>query len=221
MRYKVTLEGDVKAVKSLEKQILFAAKQAVIGVAQESGAAAIEAIKDTFKVRGDWYQPNRKFGVHVRFKKSDRNDLTARVESAADWLIDHETGDDRVTRKHDGRLTVPHVAREGGYGSLGKVPSALKARKILPNASRLDTRRQVRARGKKRPKFEASDFFINKEGTALFERSKDGLELYYTLSKSSAIKKQSVITEPTIRTVRERFGPILDDKLRQAIKTAK
>lgn len=225
MSVNVTVSGDVKAVISLEKQILFAAKQAVIGVAQESQGVVIDAIKRDFTVRGTWYEPSQRFGVHVRFSKS-RDDLSATVESGADWLVEHELGEDKTPDKHDGHLTVPHAARPSKYSV---VPTSMKARRILPNASLLGSGKLVltsarpsKSQGKRQPKFKETPFFLNKAGTAIYERLDNRrLLLVYTLTEQSHIRKDSTVVEPTIRTVELRVGPIFSEKLEAAIKTAK
>jgi hypothetical protein len=225
LRYTVKLSGDVGKVKSLVKQINFAAKQTVIAVAQEAQGVVIETITKTFHIRGTWYVPSQRFGIHVRFSK-DRSDLTARLETAADWLEEHETGEDKHPDKHDGHLTVPHAARPS-IESI--VPAANKARRILPNVSELATRRLLftsgrrsKSQGRRAPKFKEAPFFMNRAGTAIFERLPDRrLKLFYTLTNSSSIKKQSTVIEPTITVVQERFGPLFNDKLRVAFETAK
>lgn len=228
IRLTVKLEGDVKAVKSLAKQINFAAKQSVTAVAYEAQTAVIEAINANFKVRGTWYVPSQRYGIHVRFGKQ-RDDLSARVETAADWLEEHETGETRTPDKHNGHLTVPHEARVGGYGSSGLVPSYAKARRILPNVSELASRRLKFSaarpstnQGKRAPRFKDVPFFMNKAGTAIFERLPGRrLQLFYILTSSSKIEKRSTVVEPTIRVVIDRFGAVFNDKLRKAIETAK
>lgn len=225
LRLSVKLEGDVAAVKSLVKQIHFATKQTVIGVLQEAQPAVIAEINKDFVVRGTWYLPSQRFGIHIRWSK-DRNDFTGRLETAADWLLEHETGETKTPDRHQGHLTVPHAARPTIESV---VPTASKARRILPNVSELASRRLLfsaarpsTSKGKRSPRFRETPFFMNKAGTAIFERLPDKrLRLFYTLTTSSHIKKQSTVIEPTISVVQERFQPIFDNNLRFAIETAK
>lgn len=218
----VKLTGDVKVVANLDRAILRSAKQTVIAVTQESQVKVIERIKATFVVRGTWFLPSNRFGIHVRFSR-DKNDLSARLETPADWLEEHETSGTRTPDKHSGHLTIPQIgAARPTIGSV--VPAALKARRILPNASLLDSRALIRTSGRpstkqgKRFVFKRTPFFLNRKGTAIFERLPDHhLKLFYTLSRSSHIKQQSTVIEPTIETVQLRFGPIFDVKLRETI----
>lgn len=221
--FSVKLEGDTKLLKNLDRAITHAAKQTCIEVVKEAVPVVIETINSTFHVRGTWYLPSQRFGIHVRFSK-DRNDLTARLETAADWLEEHETGDDRTTDRHEGHLTIPQVG--GARPTIEQVvPAKFKAKRILPNASLLGSRGAIRTTAKasksggKRFQFQRPKFFLNRAGTAIFERLEGNrLKLFYTLTTKSHIKKQSTVIVPTERVVELRFGTIFDAKLRETIE---
>lgn len=222
-QFSVKLSGDTKVVKTLDRAITHAAKQTCIEVVKEAVPVVIETINSTFHVRGTWYLPSQRFGIHIRFSK-DRNDLSSRLETAADWLEEHETGDDRTTDRHEGHLTIPQVG--GARPSIESVvPAKFKARRILPNASLLGSRTLIRTSarasksGGKRFQFQRTQFFLNRAGTAIFERLDDRrLKLFYTLTTKSHIRKQSTVIVPTERVVELRFGPIFDLKLRETIE---
>lgn len=222
-RFNITLEGDTKLVKNLDRAIIHAAKQTCIAVMQEAQPVVIERINRTFHVRGTWYLPSQRFGIHVRFTK-DRNDLSARLETAADWLEEHETGEDRTPDRHSGRLTIPQVG--GARPTIESiVPARNKARRILPNASLLGSRALIRTSGRpgkskgKRFSFERTQFFMNRAGTAIFERLPDRkLKLFYTLATKSHIKRQSTVVQPTEHHVAVRFGPLYNAKLIETIE---
>jgi len=217
------LTGDTKVLRQLDRAIIHATKQTCIAVVQESVPVVQAQIKATFVVRGTWYLESNRYGIHVRFSR-DRNDLSARLETPADWLEEHETSGDRTPDKHEGHLAVPQVgAARPTIGSV--VPAALKPRRILPNASLIGSRALIRTSGRpstsqgKRFSFKKTDFFINQKGTAIFERLPDNhLKLFYTLTSTSHIKKQSTVTEPTVKHVLLRFGPIFDTRLAETIK---
>lgn len=225
IRYSTKLTGDVKVVKELNRSITHAAKQTIIAILVEGQSAVIEEIDRQFVVRGTWYLPSQRHGIHIRWTKN-RDDLTGRLETSADWLLEHETGEDKTTDKHEGHLTIPHEARIGGFGGPGKVPGYAKARRILPNVSELATRRLRLSsarpstnKGKRKPNFKPTTFFMNKEGTAIFERLPGRrIALYYTLSTVSHIKKQSTVIAPMIKTVDLHFSPIYAIKLRETIE---
>lgn len=221
--FSIKLSGDVKVVQQLERAITHAAKQALIQVVQEAQTVVIETINATFHVRGTWYLPSQRFGIHVRYSKN-RDDLSVRLETPADWLEEHETGEDRTPDRHAGHLTVPQVgAARPTIGSI--VPAALKARRILPNASLLGTRALVRVSGRpsksqgKRFQAKQTPFFLNRAGTAIFERLPGhGLKLFYTLTTQSHIKKQSTVVAPTIQVFEDRFGIVFGLRLRETIE---
>lgn len=216
LRFSITLEGDVKVVKELDRAITHAAKQTCIGVMQEAQPLVIQTIQKVFHVRGTWYQPSNRFGIHVRFNRN-RDDLSASLETPADWLEEHETGEDKTPDKHDGHLTIPQVgAARPTVQSV--VPAKFKARRILPNASLISNRALVRASGKGK-RFTTTTFFLNRAGTAIFERLPDRrLKLFYTLTTRSHIKRQSTVIQPTEQLAQLRFGPIFNEKLRETIE---
>jgi hypothetical protein len=232
MQVSVKVTGDVKGVVSMAKQITYAAKQTCVVVMQEAQPVVITTIKRNFHVRGSWFEPGNRFGVHVRFTRS-KSDLSANLETYADWLEEHETGGTRTTDKHAGHLTIPQVGAEKPRVTiLSVVPAKFKARRILPNVTefideifkqgkiRLGTTRAGRA-GKK-GNIAAARFFINKKQTAIFERTDDHrLVLFYTLAHAVRIKKQSAVTDPTIKLAEARFGSIFNTKFAEAMRTAK
>jgi hypothetical protein len=230
MPFTISISGDLAQVKSLAKQIVYAAKQTVISLAQEAQPEVITTIRSTFVVRRAWYEPGNRFGIHIRFSR-DRDDLTSRLETAADWLEEHETGETRTpdTEGHHGsdpHLTYPHAARPNLSDI---VATDAKAWRILPNVSELLTHKGFRtagrpskSKGKRGPTFNEVSFFVNRKGTAIFERLPgDRLKLFYTLPKQVHIKRQSTVVEPTATVVRERAGDIFNDKLIAAVSTAK
>jgi hypothetical protein len=218
----VKLTGDVKVLRELPRAITHAAKQTTIAVVQESVPVVQAQIKSSFTVRGTWYLESNRYGIHARFS-SNRDDLSARLETPADWLEEHETSGERTPDKHEGHLAIPQIgAARPTRGSV--VPAALKPRRLLPNASLLDSRALIRTSGRpsanqgKRFTFKQTHFFLNRKGTAIFERLPDHkLKLFYTLTKSSHIKKESTVTEPTVKHVLLRFGPIFEQKLAETI----
>ena len=223
MASSVKLTGDVKAFRELPRAITHAAKQTIITVLQESVPVVQQQIKSVFVVRGTWYLESNRYGIHVRYPRN-RDDLSGRLETPADWLEEHETSGTRTPDKHRGHLAIPQIgAARPTIGSV--VPAALKPRRLLPNASLIDSRALIRVSGRpstnqgKRFTFKQTPFFLNRKGTAIFERLPDHhLKLFYTLTRSAHIKKESAVTEPTVKHVLLRFGPIFDTKLAETVK---
>lgn len=231
-RFSISVSGDVVPVVTMAKQIVFAAKQTCIAVAQGAQPVVVQHLKTTFHVRSRWYDPSNRFGIHVRFNR-DKSDLSASLETLADWLEEHETGGTKTPDRHQGHLVIPQVGNERPRVTiLSVVPAKLKPRKILPNVTefvaesfrqgriRLETTRLGRAtRG---GRIKQARFFINKKGTAIFERTDDHhLILFYTMARSVRVRRQSTVIEPTIKYVEQNFGRLFDDQFAKAMKTAK
>lgn len=194
---RVEVRGDVRGVTTLDRQIVFAAARALTRTAKQGQEASIEAIKSTFTTRGAWYLPSSRFGVRVR--PADKSRLESVVSTLADWLVPHETGEDKVAG--GGRyLAVPLVGRGRPRPTFGsKVVSARKPRALGGRGVVLDTRR----------------------GPVLFSREGSRLVAMYGLEKRARIRKRSTVIEPTVRTVDRNFAANLAAAINEAISTAK
>jgi hypothetical protein len=193
----VEVSGDVAGLLSLDRQITYAAARALTGTAKDSQAAAVEAIRGAFTTRGAWYLPGNRFGVRVTPATKER--LEAAVRTAADWLIPHETGEDKVARG-GGLLAVPLVGRGRPRPShASKVRGDLKPRALGGRGVVLETRR----------------------GPVLFHRRDRRLVAFYGLERRARIRKRSTIIEPTVRTFGRKFGDNLAETLAKALRTAK
>ena len=194
---RVESSGDITAALSLDRQLLYAAARALTKTAQQSQAAAIEAIKRTFTTRGGWYQPSSRFGVRVTPATAAR--LESAVRTAADWLIPHETGEDKVVQ--GGRmLAIPIV----GPGR----PRPSRAARVRPEL-------KPRALGQRGVVIET------RRGPVLFARQDKRLVAMYGLERRARIRRRSTVIEPTIQTVDRYFGDNFVASLVEAVRTAK
>lgn len=194
---QVEASGDIAAALSLDKQLVYAAARAATKTAQDSQAASIEAIRRTFTTRGTWYQPSSRFGVRVTPATAGR--LEASVRTAADWLIPHETGEDKVATG-GGLLAVPIVGRGRPRPTFrSKVRADLKPRALGGRGVVLETRR----------------------GPVLFARQDKRLVAFYGLERRARIRKRSTVIEPTVQTVAQNFGDNLGAAIAEALRTAK
>jgi hypothetical protein len=194
---KVEASGDIRAALSLDRQLVYAAALALTKTAKESQAASIEAIKRTFTTRGTWYLPSSKFGI--RISPATKEKLEAAVITAADWLIPHETGEDKVAQD-GGLLAVPIVGPGRPRPTWGsKVRSDLKPRALGRRGVVIETRR----------------------GPVLFARQDRRLVAFYGLERRARIRKRSTVVEPTIKTVDKYFGVNFAASLAEALRTAK
>lgn len=194
---RVEVSGDVRGVLTLDEQIIYAAARALTKSAQQSQDAAVDAIRHTFTTRGSWYLPSNRFGVRITHATKER--LEAAVKTAADWLIPHETGEDKVAK--GGRLlAIPMVGRGRPRPSrASKVRADLKPRALGGRGVVIETRR----------------------GPVLFARQNRRLVAFYGLERRARIRKRSTVIEPTVRTVTKNFGDNLATALAEALRTAR
>jgi hypothetical protein len=194
---RVEASGDIAAALSLDRQLTYAAARALTKTAQDSQAASIDAIRRTFTTRGSWYQPSSRFGVRITPATVGR--LESSVKTAADWLIPHETGEDKVAQG-GGMLAIPMVGRGRPRPSQrSKVRRDLKPAALGQRGVVIETRR----------------------GPVLFARQDKRLVAMYGLERRARIRKRSTVIEPTIETVAKNFGDNLGAAITEALRTAK
>jgi hypothetical protein len=193
----VETSGDLRGVLSLDEQLTYAAARALTQTAKDSQTASVEAIRRTFTTRGAWYLPSSRFGVRITPATKAR--LEAAVRTAADWLVPHETGEDKVA-SGGGLLAVPLVGRGRPRPSHGaKVRADLKPRALAVRSVVIETRR----------------------GPILFARQDRRLVAFYGLERRARIRKRSTVIEPTVQTFGRSFGDNLAEALAEALRTAK
>jgi hypothetical protein len=191
------VSGDVRGLLTLDDQLVYAAARALTQTAKDSQAASIEAIRRTFTTRGTWYLPGSRFGV--RITPATKGRLEAAVKTAADWLIPHETGEDKVA-SGGGLLAIPLAGRGRPRPSHGaKVRADLKPRALGGRGVVIETRR----------------------GPVLFARQDRRLVAFYGLERRAKIRRRSTVIEPTVQTVGQNFGDNLAEALAEALRTAK
>lgn len=190
---RVEVTGDIAALKSLPRQLNYAAAVATTRAAKEGQAASISAIRGTFTTRSSWYQPSNQFGVKV--KPATKDNLEAEVSTRAHWLALHETGG--VKRPRGKYLAIPTA----------------NARR----SNNLAIPRPRRPRNLRRP------FVVKtRSGPVLFERQAGGnIQAMYHLEPRARIRKRSVIIEPVTKVVDRRFGAIFGRALDEALETAR
>lgn len=194
---RVETSGDIAAATTLDRQITFAAARALTKTAQDSQTASIAAIRQTFTTRGTWYLPSSRFGIRITPATKER--LEAAVRTAADWLIPHETGEDKVAQG-GGLLAIPMVGRGRPRPSRGaKVRADLKPRALGGRGVVIETRR----------------------GPVLFARQDRRLVAFYGLERRARIRKRSTVIEPTVQTVDRNFGRNYAEAIAEALRTAK
>jgi hypothetical protein len=180
-----------KLYPGIEKQVTFATVLTLTDVAQRGQASSIATIEDRFTVRGNWEQPSNAFGV--RITPATKDNLESSVHTAADWLVKHETGQDRT-----GDVAIPtQITRpniQDKIGSAKRPRNLIGAFKVTSKATGL---------------------------TWLFQRIQGKLVPLYLISRGAHIRKQSTVIEPTVETVTQELPASFERNLTKAFNTAK
>lgn len=196
----ISVSGNINALLSLDKQLVFAVAKSLTQVAKLGQAAAIEGIKNELTVRTEWYLPGRKYGV--RIKTATKTDLSAEVKSAADWLAAIETGETHTPTGGRSMIAVPTSA-------------------VQPTGQEI-IRRALRPRGSQLKKAfiikttDGRQLLVKRVGP----RPRD-LKVYYVLEPQTKRPKKHPFTQAVVRTVQQRFGPVFAENFKQALASAK
>ncbi len=189
--------GDLRGVLTLDNQLLYAAAVAQTKTTKQSQGEVINTIRRTFTTRGSWYLPSSRFGVRITPATKAR--LESTLKTAADWLIPHETGEDKTARG-GGLLAVPIVGPGRPRPTrASKIRADLKPRALGRRGAVLDTRR----------------------GPVLFYRQNKRLVAFYGLERRARIRKRSTVITPTVQTFGKQFGPNFAAAIAEALRTAK
>jgi hypothetical protein len=193
----IETSGDLRGVLTLDSQLLYAAAVALTKTTKQSQGEVVDAIRRTFTTRGAWYLPNSRFGIRITPATKAR--LESTLKTAADWLIPHETGEDKVARG-GGLLAVPLV----GPGR----PRPTRASKVRADL----TPRALGRRGV---------VLQTRKGPVLFYRRDRRLVAFYGLERRARIQKRSTVIEPTVRVVGKEFGSNFAAAVAEALRTAR
>lgn len=182
-----------------EKQVRFAVAVALTQTAKEAQKTVLADIGSTFTLRNNWSQPSSAVGIKAL--PATKTDLSAAVVTKADWLIEHETGEDKVP---EGRhLTVPSA-------NVRRTKRDIVARVQRPRALR--NKRDV-------------VLPLKGGGLGLFQRRGRGkgskLVFLYTMTRRARIRRQPTVVEPTVQTFEKKFDRLLEKSLRAAFRTAR
>lgn len=193
----IETSGDLRGVLTLDNQLLYAAAVAQTKTTKQSQGEVINTIRRTFTTRGSWYLPGNRFGVRITPATKAR--LESTLKTAADWLIPHETGEDKVARG-GGLLAVPII----GPGR----PRPTRASKVRANL-------KPSALGRRGVVLET------RRGPVLFYRQDKRLVAFYGLERRARIRKRSTVIEPTVETFGKQFGLNFAAAIAEALRTAK
>lgn len=193
MNIGISISGNLDALTSLDKQLVFATAKSLTQAAKEGQKAAVERIPRELNTTRPWYLPSNKFGV--RIKPATKQNLQSEVYSDANWLAELATAQ-------------PHVAQNGGQVA---IPTAVT--RPLP------IRRSNRPRG---AAWRNAFILKTKSGAELIAKHIDGrLVIGYVLKRIVRRPKKDPLTSAVKQAVKEKFGTIFGKNLADAIRTAK
>lgn len=180
------------------KQAVFATAVALTNTAKDAQADVLDSLAQTFTLRGKWFAPSNKFGIKVKTARKD--DLQSAVYTDADWLIPHETGEDKLPRGNSLAVPTENVRRsKKDFIIKSNRPRALQQGFILTSKK---TGHKI--------------LFIRKG-----KKKRSYLVALYNLTTRVHIKKQSTVIEPIQKTVERNFYKNYEIALRRALETAK
>lgn len=182
----------------MAKQVKFATAVALTNTAKDGQKEVISTLEQTFTLRGKWFQQSNKFGIKIKSAKKD--DLQSAVYTNADWLLTHETGDDKLPRGNSLAIPTDNVRRN--------------KKDIVIRSNR--------------PRNVKNSFVLISKKTGhkiLFTRKGRGknkkLVALYNLTARAHIRKQSTVIEPIQKIVQQRLFKNYEVALRKALTTAK
>ena len=90
MQITSNIKSVKRFMKNIPSQLDYGVALGLNKTAEQMRESEISAAKNTFTIRGSWWQPKTRFGFNVNYAK--KNSLTAEVYTRANWLDLHVTG---------------------------------------------------------------------------------------------------------------------------------
>jgi len=199
-RMKIAISGST----ALDKQVTFAMASALTLTAKEIQAGVIQSIESGFTVRSGWDKPANIFGV--RIKPATKQDLSAWIGTAADWLekfVQEPAGSFILKTPKGEFLAIPtkNVRRtKRDLIQKSQRPAALLGKRdfIIVTKRGLHILFQRRGRGK----------------------SSQMVALYF-LVPHAKIKEKDFLGPPTERIFGQRFEAIFEEQVAKAFASAR
>jgi len=199
-RITVSLTGSTQ----FDKQANFALASSLTLVAKEIQLGVIKQIESSFAVRSGWDKPSNIFGVRV--KPATKQDLSAWIGTAADWL-------EKFIQQPAGAIVV-------------KLPQGEFL--AIPTKNVRRTKRDIISRAQRpRALMGKRDFIlVTRRGLhILMQRRGRGQASYlvplYFLVKRARIREKDFLAGPSEQIFGKRFLDIFTDQLQKAYRTAK
>jgi hypothetical protein len=215
--FGVKLKTTIAGSKDLNKQTTFAVASALTLTAKEIQTATVKALDKSeggaFEIRTNWNKPSNVFGV--RIKPATKQNLTAVVGTAADWL-------EKFVREREGSIVLK-LPRHGNFVAI-PTSNVRRTKRDIIRASQ----RPAALRGK-------SDVVLplrSGKGFVLFQGKPSGvrgvrkstargqsgrLVALYILVPQARIREKDVLFGPAKRVFERRFVDIYEQQLRKAL----
>ena len=190
------IKSDFSAQK-IAKQMLFATAVSLTQTAKEAQSEVVSELRQTFTLRGRWFEQGNKFGIKIKSAKKD--DLQSVVYTNADWLVAHETGEDKKPRGNSLAIPTTNIRRN-------KRDIIIKSNRPrnVKNAFILTLKNGHRV------------IFVRKG-----RKKNRVLVPLYNLTTKARIQKQSTVIEPIKRIVEKNLNKNFENALKRALATAK
>jgi hypothetical protein len=189
-------EGNTDNLMNLPKQLAFAMAKTLTQVVREAQAQVIRQLPNDLTVRGPWYLPTNRFGIHATFATPDN--LSAEVNTSAWWLAKTETGE----------VNDPPGSIDVAVPSYGVQPDPRQLVPIGLRPRNLKNAVLVHAR-------DGRSFIFIRTG-----KGRHDLKLAYVLEPKVRRPKHEVVTKPAIETINRRLGPLFSENLAAALSGA-
>jgi hypothetical protein len=184
--------------EEIVKQINFGTVVGLTRTALQGQEAVRGALRGNFTLRGTWFEQQNRFGIKT--KRATPRDMTAEIMTRADWLLKHETGQDKTSiQGHSIAVPTDQVRRN--------------KRLIIPRGQR--------------PLGLGTKAFVlqTKHGPVLAQRitrgKRKGVIILYGLERKVKIQKKSVFYEPIDKVVRRRGQENIEKGIMQAVASSK
>lgn len=182
--------------EKITKNINFGIARGLTRLAKDGQSAVRGALRGAFTLRGTWFEQQNRFGVKI--KPAKPNDLESAVQTRADWIERHETGQDKASIEgHNIVVPTDQVRRNKRF--------------IIPRGQR--------------PKGLGTKAFVlqTKHGPVLAQRitrgKRKGLIVLYGLERKVRIKKVDVFEKPIEKVVGRRGARIIEQSIVDALAT--
>lgn len=196
----------------IDKQFQFGLARGITQTAGEAQKAVIQATSSVFNVRGSWLKEGGRFGIHK--KTANMKDLTAEINTRADWL---------AKQKEGGTIAASKNVRTFHYTYNGVRYIAIPSSSLRPKGSKKVIPRSQWPSTLRRKK--STYVAKSKDGDLLvFSRygpGKGQSELMYILKPDVQIEPKDSFQEPIEKVLKRRLHTNIEASITKALRDIK